>query len=310
MAIKPIFGLLAYYIIMLVFTIILIYSILALVGTIPCKRSKGGNMFEPFKSSPKSDKLSQIQNKLIEIEKVKTDIATIVDEIPEMEESVCEIMNQVQDSYISASAAPPNESEYNLAAEVQTKRQDDRRTKAEKKFNREKEEHNKKMKGFGPMIECFEDSAIEGDVGDAEIDLSVAVDDFKEYLESDEIKTATMKGLSLLSSLTFTEPYVRKALSAVAPAKTKTKEGFAVKVKGLELFEKANSLLAKAFGITETFQRVRNAIQQQKQASDSLNAKANNIQKGKISQSDIDSSMTKATSKKKSKSDDLSFTLT
>ena len=314
MAIKPIFGLLAYYIIMLVFTIILIYSIVMLVGTIPRKRSKGGNMFEPFESSPKTDKLSQIKNRLTEIEQLKTDIQTNVDEIKDMEESVCEIMNQVQETYIGSSAAPPNESEYNLAADVQTKRQNDRKVKAEKKFKSEKEEHNKKMSTgklqFPPILECFEDSAIDGDIGDAEIDLSVAVDDFKTYFESDEIKNAQTKIMSLFSSLAFNRPYLDKGLTAVAPKKGKTKEGFAIQVKGTELFKKADNLIAEGKGFLESFKRLRKIIEEQKSATDSLNAKADNIQKGKISQSDIDSSTSKASSKKKSKSDDLSFTLT
>ena len=117
----------------------------------------------------------------------------------------------------------------------------------------------------------------------AEQDLNDAVRELSLLLDSAEMKLATTKGEKTWLSLLFNAPFLKKAIDSTTP---KTSENFDT-VKGSDILSKADELIGKANTIHARFNVLREQVTAQKAVAGSLNKKANDLQKGKVSQSDV-----------------------
>ena len=273
----PIVGKLVAYAIGFAFLALLIAGIIILVQSASCKSGQSANLYEHFDAS--DDYLSNLQKRTTLVKKTIETIQSDMDILGDDADDTCNIMKIVEDAYISNNSAPTDESEYELSREVQQSRVEKRKERAKRNFQAQKdafvESHQKK-----PLLECFAPS---GDVEQAEQDLNDAVRELSLLLDSAEMKLATTKGEKTWLSLLFNAPFLKKAIDSTTP---KTSENFDT-VKGSDILSKADELIGKANTIHARFNVLREQVTAQKAVAGSLNKKANDLQKGKVSQSDV-----------------------
>jgi hypothetical protein len=273
----PIVGKLVAYVIGFAFLALLIAGIIILVQSASCKSGQSANLYEHFDAS--DDYLSNLQTRITRVKKTIETIQSDMDILGDDADDTCNIMKIVEDAYISNNSAPTDESEYELSREVQQSRVEKRKERSKRNFQAQKdafvESHQKK-----PLLECFASS---GDVEQAEQDLNDVVRELSLLLDSAEMKLATTKGEKTWLSLLFNAPFLKKAIDSTTP---KTSENFDT-VKGSDILSKADELIGKANTIHARFKVLREQVTAQKAVAGSLNKKANDLQKGKVSQSDI-----------------------
>lgn len=273
----PIVGKLVAYAIGFAFLALLIAGIIILVQSASCKSGQSANLYEHFDAN--DDYLSNLQKRTTLVKKTIETIQSDMDILGDDADDTCNIMKIVEDAYISNNSAPTDESEYELSREVQQSRVEKRKERAKRNFQAQKdafvESHQKK-----PLLECFAPS---GDVEQAEQDLNDAVRELSLLLDSAEMKLATTKGEKTWLSLLFNAPFLKKAIDSTTP---KTSENFDT-VKGSDILSKADELIGKANTIHARFNVLREQVTAQKAVAGSLNKKANDLQKGKVSQSDV-----------------------
>jgi hypothetical protein len=277
----PIIGKLIAYGIGFAFLALLIAGIILLIQNITCK-SGPANVYEHFDDS--DDYLSNLKTKLTHVKKAIDTIQNDMDVVNDAADETCDIMKNVEDTYISNGSAPSDDSEYSMPQSVQQDRLKQRRARAAKNFKVQQnlfiESHNKH-----PLLECF---ASPEDVGEAEQNLNDSVRELTSLLDSAEMKLAVTKGEQTWMTLLFNAPYLKKAIDSTTP---KTSENFDT-VKGADILSKADELVGKANTLHARFQQVHDQVKTQKTVATSLTKKSGDLQKGKISQSDISTALT------------------
>ena len=279
----PIVGQLIAYGIGFAFFALLIAGIILLIQSITCK-SGSPNVYEHFDDS--DDYLSNLKTKLTQVKKAIDTIQNDMDVVNDAADDTCNIMKNIEDTYISNGSAPSDDSEYSLPQSVQQEHLKQRKARAAKNFKVQQnlfiESHNKH-----PLLECFASSE---DVGGAEQSLADAVQELSGLLDNAEMKLAITKGEKTWMSLLFNAPYLKKAIDSTTP---KTSENFDT-VKGADILSKADELVGKANTLHARFQQVHEQVHTQKMVAGSLAKKSGDLQKGKISQSDIATALTNA----------------
>ena len=284
----PIVGKLVAYIIGFALVSLLVAGIILLIRSATCTSTQPENVYEHFAATDANDDyLSNLQRRNGLIKQTIDTLQNDMDILDEDADDTCDIMKSVEDTYISNKSVPSDESEFELPREVQEKRVERRKDNAKKSFQ-EKKNAFVESNGKKPLLECFASSE---DVDQAEQDLGDAVRELTALLDSAEMKLAVTKGEKTWMSLLFTAPYLKKAVDTVVP---NTTEHFAT-LKGATLLSKADELIGKANTIHARFKPLRDQVVAQKQVAGSLNKKAGDLQKGKISQSDVSAGVNHAT---------------
>ena len=267
---------------------LLVAGIILLIRSATCNSIQPENAYEHF-TDTNDDYLSNLQRRTGLIKQTIATLQSDMDILDEDADDTCDIMKSVEDTYISNKSAPNDESELELPREVQQTRIERRKINAKKSFQEQKHAFVE-SNGKKPLLECFASS---GDVDQAEQGLNDAVQELTTLLDSAEMKLAITKGEKTWMSLLFTAPYLKKVVDLSAP---NTTEHFAT-MKGADLLSKADELIGKANTIHARFKPLRDQVVAQKKVVSSLNKKLGDLQKGKISQSDISAAMNYATAR-------------
>jgi len=280
----PIVGRFVAYIIGFALVSLLVAGIILLLLSATRTSTKPAeNAYEHFDTN--DDYLSNLRKRTDLVKRTIDTLRNDMDVLDEDADDTCEIMKIVEDTFISNKSMPSDESEFELPQEIQQVRINRRSDRAKKSFQELK---NIFAVSRGKLLECF---ASTDDVDQAELDLNDVVKELTLLLDSAEMKLAVTKGEKTWMSLLFTAPYLKKAVEITT---AKTSENFDI-IQGGILLSKADELIGKANTIHERLKSLRNQVAAQKAVARSLNKKVADLQKGNVSQSDIDAGVSHAT---------------
>ena len=233
------------------------------------------NSYEHFEDSYASALNARIKNVQNAINNIQGDLDTYGDSADE----TCDIMKNVEATFISSKSAPSDESEYSLPRETQNFNFERRKKYAAKRFKSEISdfETSKEHK----LLECFTDSQ---DTGALEDNLRSGIDTLTKLIDSSELKIAVDKGSQIWYTLLFTAPHLKKAVNVT------TVESFGeTLLTGGDLLSKADELVGKANTLHQQFAALMDQVKKQKQINSTLTKKAGDLQNGKASDTDVQS---------------------
>lgn len=235
------------------------------------------NVYERFETE--DDQLAAIKKRIQGIQTIKENIQSDLDDLNDAADDTCNIMKQVEDSYIASVSVPSDDSETDLSVEMQRRRDADRNARAKRRFEGEKRMFVALHKQ-APLLECF--SASPDDVANAEQELRDQVDEMTLLLDNAEIKLAAEKGAKVNSLLAFNAQYLKKAVDAIT-----VKEGFWSELRGAALLSKADELIGIALSFHESMQALKQSVSIQKKTAAALNKKKRELDQGNFAPSDI-----------------------
>jgi len=289
----PIVGKVIAYLLAFLFITLVCAGIVLLIRSMTCAKDQPVNLYEHFADS--DSYLKNLKKRIPKVKKASETIQNDLDILSESADDTCNIMNNVEETYISSKAIPSDDSEFDLPKEAQQKKMDRRQARAKKNFQLEKDAF---VKTNGALLECFTDDSSADDIADAEEELNDAIGELTQVLDGAEMQMAIEKAQKTWFSLLFNAPYLKKAIDATTP---KTSENFENQ-KGLELFIKADELVGKANTLHAAIVEFVKKVKEQKTVAGALTKKSADLQNGKVDQSDIDTATSHTTSKSSSKS--------
>ena len=248
--------------------------------------SRLGNVYEHFQASSADGLLVEYKKRIPKVKSIKEQLEKDMELLSDMADDTCNIMAQIQDTYVGNSVAPSDEDEYNLPKAQQEKLQETRKRRGILRFEEEKKQYMA-LNQRKTILECF--SADGDDLAEAEQTLSDEVSDLLAVIDSAEVRIAAEKGEKIDSLLGFNAKYLKKALD------TATVEGFFMELKGTALIAKADELIGKAITVHDKIMMLKGKVVQQKRAAKSLNAQAANLDDGNFSPVITDTAVAKRT---------------
>lgn len=281
----PIIGQFLWITILFAGVTLVIAFIMMLVKRATCAQSSDLPTYEPFETSRADGTLVAIKTRINDLRAAGDLVQDALDTLNDAADETCNIMSEVEEVYVGNSSAPSDESEFNLPAEIQKKRQQERERRARLRFAEERKLYAAVTKK--PVYECFSASA--DDVAEAEQELSMLVNDITSILDTAEVKLAAEKQEKIRSLLNFNARYLKKAVNAA------TAEGFWADLKGAALLAKADELLGKAKTIYGEIMALKQDVKVQRQVANGLTKKASAIANGEFNEADIAAGMAAAT---------------
>ncbi len=281
----PIVGSILYYILSATAAILAIFVIVWFVKRMTGHAERIGTVYEHFESGA-DGLLVEYKKRIPKVKSIKEQLERDMETISDMADDTCNIMAQIQDTYVGNSAAPSDEDEYNLPKAQQEKLQENRRRRGILRFEEEKKQYMA-LNQRKTILECF--SADADDLAEAEQTLSDEVSDLLAIIDSAEVRLAAEKGEKIDSLLGFNAKYLKKALD------TATVEGFFLELKGTALIAKADELIGKAITVHDKIMMLKAKVAQQKRAAKSLNVQAANLEQGNVSPVIADTAVAKRT---------------
>ena len=253
---------------------LIIAGIVIFITSLICKKIPV-NYYEHFADDYVPNLKARIQKVQSATDMIQNDLDTLGDSADE----TCEIMKDMESSFISSHSAPPDDSEYSLPHDQQKVKVDRRKANAKKRFASSIATYEE-SKGVR-TLECFADATSDAVVEALEDDLRSGIDTLAKLIDSSELRMAVEKAQKVWYTLLFTSPLLKKAVDAV------TTEAFDTLLQGGNLLSKADELVGKATTLHEQFLRIVNEVGKQKSVNISLNKKSAEIQNGKASTKDI-----------------------
>jgi len=290
----PIVGKVIAYLLAFLFITLVCAGIVLFIRSMTCAKDQPVNLYEHFDDS--DSYLKNLKKRIPKVKKASETIQNDLDILGESADDTCNIMNNVEETYISSKAIPSDDSEFELSKEVQQKKMDRRQARAKKNFQLEKDAFVKTNNA--QLLECFTDDSSADDIADAEEELNDAIGELTRLLDGAEMQMAIEKAKKTWFSLLFNAPYLKKAIDATTP---KTSENFENQ-KGGELLSKADELVGKANTLHVAIVEFVKKVKEQKTVAGALNKKSADLQNGKVDQSDIDTATSHTTSNSTSKS--------
>lgn len=263
----------------------LIVGIVWLVSHITCRGATGGaQWYEPFTNSA-DERLSGIQQRLASVRDMRGALEQAIEDLGVAGDDTCDILKEIEERYVGGAAAPSDETEYALPPEVQQRRQEGRRVRAQKRFEDEQRVYAA-LHGAEGVLECFagRGSATEADVTAAEDALAAELEDLTAVLDTSEIQMTLQKGRKIQSLLGFNAKYLQKGLESTRRAV----EAFVSDPnRGGALLARADDLIGRASSVRAQLQEIKTAVAQQKRAAAEMNRASVRVAAGNISAGDL-----------------------
>lgn len=282
MAVPDIVGKFAFLIIQILVCCLVIAGIVMFARSITCSDSPA-NMYEHFESSADAT-VSAMKKRTEQLRALKERIQSDMDNLNESSDDICNILKEVEDSYVSNSMAPTDETEYSLPADIQSQRKAERKRRALLRFKEEQKLYGTIYKK--PILECF--YADGADVAAAEAELIVEVDNMRALLDTAEIKMSATRLEKTRGLMGFTGQQLKKVVDTMT---SKPTEGWADvpaadDLRGAKLIAEADRLL----GIATTFHKEINQLRQevlvQKDTAGQIKQKQKALSNGQMTESD------------------------
>lgn len=244
----------------------------------------GRHWYESFTNSA-DERLAGIQQRLQGVRKVRAMLETAIEDLGIAGDDTCDILKQIEERYVGNAAAPSDETEYALPPELQQRRQADRRTRAQARFQEEQRTYAA-LHGAEGVLECFagRGSATDADVAAAEDALAAELEDLTTVLDTSEIQMTLQKGRKIQSLLGFNAKYLQKGLESTRRAV----EAFVSDPnRGGALLARADDLIGRASSVHTQLQDIKTAVAQQKRAAAELNRASVRVAAGNLTAGDL-----------------------
>jgi hypothetical protein len=262
----------------------LIVGVVWLTQRMTCRRTGGGQWYEGFTNSA-DERLAGIQQRLRSVRDIRALLEQDIEDLGIAGDDTCDILKQIEERYVGNAAAPSDETEYALSPELQQRRQIDRRTRAQARFQEEQRIYAA-LHGAEGVLECFtgQGSATEADVTAAEDALAAELEDLLTVLDTSEIQATLQKGRKIQSLLGFNAKYLQKGLESTQRAV----EAFVSNPNsGGALLARADDLIGRASSIHTQLKEIQGAVAQQKRAAAEMNRASARVAAGNISAGDL-----------------------
>jgi hypothetical protein len=281
---SPIAGKILVYVIGAALSILAIVAIIMFVKQF-AGSTRSGAVYEHFETND-DGLFVEYTKRIPRIQSIKEQLESDMEALSDMSDDTCNIMSQIQDTYVGNASAPVEEEEYSLPQAEQKSLQEKRKRRAILRFETEKKQYMA-LNNRKTILECF--SADQDDLAEAEQTLSDAVSDLITIIDSAEVRLAAEKGEQIDSLLGFNAKYLKKALDAA------TVEGFIQQLKGTALIAKADELIGQAITVHNKIIELRAKVNQQKRAAKTLYVQAANLDKGEFNPVIVDTAVAKRT---------------
>jgi hypothetical protein len=281
----PFVGSIGFIILIVGVVAIVITSIIALIRYNTCSPHPG--YYEPFEDTGLSKSISDMRARIQHIQGIKDSLSTTMEEVNDAADDTCDILKQIEDSYVSSGSAPSDETEYSLPQATQDKRMAERKKRAEKRFTTEESVFKSVSKR--QLLECFanndqaeETKDLTDEAAATQQELTDELSELQTLIDNAEIQAAVNKIDQINARLMFNAPYINKGLKSVT-------EGFDddQPITPDALIAKADVAIAKALAVREQLTAVKDAVEKQKYVSRLLNQKRENLQNGNVDESDL-----------------------
>lgn len=264
----PIVGSVVFYLVCVVLTGLLLYGLVQFIKSYAPRDISKGAVYERFTDAV------DYESRINAIRVLRADLEGAIDVLAESSDTLCNIHDQVQDTYIGNNSAPTDESELSMPKEQQDRLTEKRKIRAKKRFEEEKKLYAA-SKNMPPVYECFADG------GDAET-LSLEIEELEALLEQPEIKKYIKEAEGMETLLAFNSKFLNKAMDSIV-------EGY---------FDATEDLLQRADRLIDTGNKVkarildfRTKVETQKLASKSINKEVESVKSGDVSQETINNAL-------------------
>jgi hypothetical protein len=276
----PFVGSIGFIILIVGVVAIVTTSIIALIRYNTCSPHPG--YYEPFEDTGLSKSIGDMRVRIQRIQGIKDILSNTMEEVNDAADDTCDILKQIEDSYVSSGSAPSDESEYSLPQATQDKRMADRKKRAEKRFATEESVFKSVSKR--QLLECFanNDPAEAAEAASTQQELTDELHELQQLIDNAEIQSAVNKIDQINARLMFNAPYINKGLKSVT-------EGFddGQPITPDALIAKADIAIAKAATVHDQLLAVKDAVEKQKYVSRQLNQKREKLQNGNVDESDL-----------------------
>ena len=267
MAVPSVFGMLAYYFIMFIITVLVISLIVTLLGSIKCT-SFVPNVFEHFDDALDAQ-MDAVTDKIGE---GLEDIQKGFESLDDIGSKICAVMDTIEAGYVNEKTML-SEAEQELPSDKQEKLTEKRNQRAIRDFAAKK-------KGAGPIIECF------ASMSGSEEELNEKIESWYTMSKSDEFKEYVKKLNGILVAIGFNNPFLAEALkevaaaTAAAAAEEPVEEGFATKrekprkpQQGQALLQEGNNVAQQISSYLQMINSATVISEQQQEAVEIMNQK-------------------------------------
>ena len=256
-------------------------------------RASAGPTYEPFDTGMVLEMEKRIKN----IQNVKTQLERDLEDLTTSVDDACGVLKQVEDTYISNSAAPTNADEMNLPKDVQDRRIASRTQRAIVSF-KERMKQYVGIDGKTPVYECFvNDSDNENKTTEM---LQNLVAELSTIMNSAEIKAASYNEARIRTLVGFNSTFLKKTVDAVVGKESFTNEidpqvpvpmPVPIPLTGIKLLQRADDLISEAEVLHNKIVALKQDVLIQRKTSAALDAKASNLANGKFNQSDVNAAI-------------------
>jgi hypothetical protein len=236
--------------------------------------STPANSYEHFDSD--SDALvSTLTKKISEIQTIKSQIEADTDDLATTADDVCDIVKRYEAGFVDDYAAL-KDNEYDLPAEVQKKRTEERRRRGILAWKNKKEVWSAVNKK--PLYECFYAEA--ADVEAKRAELETEVNELAGILDNATIVAENTKRSQLSGTVDFMKPLLVDATSRAYAVDAVKSEGFATSA--ADLIARANLLIGRAQTMHRELMNLKAASVDLKRSDKMLNQRQGSLSKGKL----------------------------
>ena len=241
------------------------------------------NMYEHFESAADAT-VSAMKKRTEQLRALKERIQSDMDNLNESSDDVCNILKEIEDSYVSNAMAPTDEAEYSLPADIQSQRKAERKRRALLRFKEEQKLYGTIYKK--PILECF--YADGADVAAAEEELKIEVASMQALLDTAEIKMSATRLEKTRGLMGYTAQQLKKVVDAMT---SKPKEGWAdvpadENLHGAKLIAEADRLLGIASTFHKEILQLRQDVLIQKDTAGQIKQKQKAVGNGQLTESD------------------------
>ena len=252
-------------------------GVLAIVAALLYYRgcaSTVANSYEHFDSD--GDALvSTMTRKISEIQTIKSQIEADTDDLATTADDICDIVKRYEAGYVDTFSALKDD-EYDLPAEVQKKRREERRRRGLLAWKNKKEVWSAVNKK--PLYECF--YADGADVETKRAELETEVTELAAILDNATIVAENTKRAQLAATADFMKPLLVDATSQAYAVDTVKTEGFATSA--ADLIARANLLIGRAQTMHRELLALKTSAADLKRADKLLNQRRSALSQGKL----------------------------
>jgi hypothetical protein len=226
------------------------------------------NAYEHF-----ADASAPVAERIEKIRALRDQLEEDLDALGTIEDDTCDIMSQIEDNVVSTAAIPRSSTEYDLPAEVQQRRAEERKRRAAARF--------KQRRSDAGVLECFAGAICNASVAD----LVQETAQLRELLNR-----ATVRAEAAQAGAAFNEVYLKEAVDAA----TGSEEGFADTDAAIAIAD-ADREIGRALAFRLQIVDLQKTLAAHKKLAEGINKKTQDLSRGRFNPGDLTAGVGAAT---------------